>query len=140
MLSLLCGHPAVAGGGARPHRGGAAPERLLRRRRERTEAHARDRDRNLQVQGLLGKTGAEDDIGLAALPVPLERVARDARTEQQQVVEVRDPALGAAAADVVDALAGGALDLSDRRPVEGRGLAQGADHGAVQPLVTGAHQ
>ena len=55
---------------------------------------------------------------LAALAVALERVARDARAEQQQVVEVRHAALGAEAADVVDALARGALDLGDDVAVE----------------------
>ena len=67
---------------------------------------------------------AEHDVGVAALAVALERVARHARAEEQQVVEVRQPPLGAEAADVVDALARGALDLGDDVAVEERGLAQ----------------
>ena len=69
---------------------------------------------------------AEHDVGVAALAVALERVARDARAEQQQVVEVRQPPLRAEAADVVDALARRALDLGDRRAVEEVRLAQAA--------------
>jgi hypothetical protein len=65
---------------------------------------------------------AEDDVGVAALAVALQGVARQARTEEQQVVEVRDGALGAPAADVVDAGLGGALDGGDGGAVEGRGL------------------
>jgi hypothetical protein len=45
------------------------------------------------------------------------------------VVEVRDPPLRSEAADVVDALARGALDLGDRVAVEQRGLAQGPGRG-----------
>jgi hypothetical protein len=66
---------------------------------------------------------AEDDVGPARLPVALQRVARHARAEEQEVVEVRDAPLGASAADVVDAVARGALDLGDRVPVEGGGFA-----------------
>ena len=48
---------------------------------------------------------AEHDVGGAALAIALQRVARHARAEEQQVVEVGQRALGAEAADVVDALA-----------------------------------
>ena len=68
--------------------------------------------------------GPEHDVGVAALAVALERVARDARAEHQQIVEVGEPALGAEAADVVDPLARGALDLGDRVAVEELRLAQ----------------
>jgi hypothetical protein len=63
-------------------------------------------------------------VGAAALAVALERVARDARAEEEQVVEVRQPPLRAETADVVDALTGRALDLGDRRSVEQVRLAQ----------------
>ena len=96
------------------------PERLLRGRRQRAEAHPRDRDRDLEVERLLGVAGAERDVRVAALAVALERVARHARAEEQQVVEVRHRALGAEAADVVDPLARGALDLVDHVAVEDR--------------------
>ena len=122
--ALLLGHAAVAGRRRGPHRGRAAAERLLRRRRQRAEAHARDRDRDLQPERLGGVPVAEHDVGVAALAVALERVARDARAEEQQVVEVRHAPLGAPAADVVDALARRALDLGDHRAVERRRLAQ----------------
>ena len=122
--ALLLGHAAVAGRRRRPHRGRAAAERLLGRRGERAEAHPRDRDRDLQAQRLGGEAVAEHDVGVAALAVALERIARDARAEEQQVVEVRHAALRAPAADVVDPLARRALDLGDRVAVERRRLAQ----------------
>ncbi len=46
------------------------------------------------------------------------------RAEEQKIVEVRQPALGAEAADVVDPLRRGALDLGDRGPVEEVRLAE----------------
>jgi len=124
VLALLGCHAAVAGRGARAELAGAAPERLLRRPRERAEAHSRDRDRDIQVQRLAREATPDHDVGGAALAIALERIARDGRAEEQQVVEMRHAALGAEAADVVDPLARGALDLGDRAAVEGRGLAQ----------------
>ena len=122
--ALLGSHSAVTRRGARPHRRGGAPERLLRVGGERAEAHPRDRDRDLQLERPLREAGAEDDVGVAALAITLERVARDAGAQQQQIVEVRDLPLRAAAPDVVDAGSRGALDLVDREAVERRGLAQ----------------
>ena len=74
--------------------------------------------------GFFAKPRAERDVRVAALAVALERVARDARAEEEQVVEVRHLALGAEAADVVDPLARGPLDLGDHVAVEERRLAQ----------------
>src|SRR5207248_2742609 len=96
----------------------AATERLLRGCRQRAEAHAGDRDRDLELDRLLREARPERDVRVAPLPVALERVARDARPEEEEIVEVRQPALGAEAADVVDALARGALDLVDDVSVE----------------------
>jgi hypothetical protein len=89
-----------------------------------SEAHAGDRDRDLQLERPLREARPEGHVRVAALAVALERVARDARTEEEQVVEVGYPALGAEAADVVDPLARGALDLGDHRPVEEVRLAE----------------
>ena len=78
----------------------------------------------------------EHDVGVAALAVALERVARHARAQEQQVVEVGEAALRAEAADVVDALARGALDLGDDVAVVEVRLAQPrvpARPGGVQP-------
>src|SRR5207302_336031 len=86
--------------------------------------HPGDRDRDLQLERPAGEAGAQRDVGVAALAVALERIARHAGAEQQEVVEVRDAALGAPAADVVDALARRALDLVDRVAVEGGRLPQ----------------
>src|SRR5262249_55665233 len=120
---LLC-HAAVAGGRGRADLRRSAPQRLLRGSGERAEAHAGDRDRDLQLERLAREPRAEDDIGAAALAVTLERVARDARAEQEQLVEVRDAALRSEAADVVNALARGALDLRDHVAIEEVRLAQ----------------
>jgi hypothetical protein len=124
VLPLLLGHAAVAGRRGGADLGRAAAEGLFRRRGERTEAHPRDRHRDLQLEGALRKACPEDDVGRAALAVALERVARDRRAEKEQVVEVRQRALGAEAADVIDALARGALDRVDRVAIEDRALAQ----------------
>src|SRR5205823_2933354 len=72
-LPLLLGHAAVTG-----RRRGAdlrrrTPERLFRRRGECAEAHARDRDRALQLDGLARESRAEDDVRRALLAVTLER-------------------------------------------------------------------
>jgi hypothetical protein len=75
---------------------------------------------------------AEHDVGAAALAVALERIAGDAGAEEEQVVEVGEPPLGAEAADVVDALAGGALDLGDHGAVEEEGLSQAPLRGFVR--------
>jgi hypothetical protein len=83
------------------------------------------------VERLLRKARAERDIRVAALAVALQRVARHAGPQEQQVVEVRHAALGAEAADVVDALAGGPLDLVDHVAVEDRALAQPGSPAAV---------
>ena len=75
MLPLFRGHAAIAGG-----RGGADPacaaaQRFLGGSGQRTEAHPGNGDRNLQRDRLLGETCAQQDIGHASLPIPLERVA-----------------------------------------------------------------
>src|SRR6266849_5224064 len=127
-LSLLLGHAAVACRRRGPDLGRRAPERLFRRRRERAEAHAGDRDRDLQLDRLAREPRAEDNVRRALLAIALERVARDAGAEQEQVVEVRQAPLRAEAADVVDALARCALDLGDDCAVIEKRLAEGRIH------------
>ena len=83
-----------------------------------------DGHRDLQVQRLGGVAVAEDDVGIALFAVALQRVAGHGGAEEQQVIEVRDLALGAPAADVVDAGGGGPLDVRDGGAVEGGGFAQ----------------
>ena len=92
------------------------PKRLLRRRRQRAEAHAGDGDGDLQFHRLLREARAQHDVGLAALAIALERIAADGGAEEQQIVEMRQPAFRAAAADVVDAGGGGAADFGQRVP------------------------
>ena len=95
------------------------PKRFLGLRRERAEAHAGNGDRNFQFDRLLGKARAEHDIGAAFFAVAFQRIARDRRAEKQQVIEMRQLALGAAAADVIDAGACGAADFRKRVVVKG---------------------
>jgi hypothetical protein len=117
MPALFLGHAAVAGGGRGAGLGGATAQGLFRRAGQRAKAHARDGDGDVQVDRLLGETGAQPDVGGAFLAVAFQRVARDRRAQEQQVIEVRQVPLGAAAADVVDA---GGRRAADFR-VDGRG-------------------
>src|SRR5262249_47950486 len=71
-----------------------------------------------QMDRLLGEARSERHVRGAALAVALERVAGHARPEEEQVVEVRNAALGAEAADVVDPLARHPVDLVDCVAVE----------------------
>ena len=116
-LALLGRHPAVPGGGARPHCGRGHPDRALRVRAERAEAHPRDRDRDRELHRPAGEAGADGDRSLALLPVPFERIPGHRGPEQQEIVEGGEVALRAEAADVVHPLVRGAVDLRD----DGRG-------------------
>jgi hypothetical protein len=127
-LPLLLGHSAVTGRRRRADLGRRAPERFLRGRRQCAEAHARNRDRNLQLDRLACEPRTENDVGRTLLAVALERIAGDACTEQQEIVEVRQPPLCAETPDVVDALARGTLDLGDDGPVVEERLAKAGIH------------
>jgi hypothetical protein len=135
VLALLRCHAPVPRRRGRADLGRAPPQRLLRGRRQRAEAHPRDRDRDAELQGPLRETRAEDDVGRAAFAITLERVAGDARAEEEEVVEMRKATLGAEAADVVDTLARGPLDLSDDRAIEEVRLAK-----VPGALLRGGHQ
>ena len=124
LPALLRRHAAVARRRRRAGERGAAAERFLGVGRQRAEAHAGDGDGDLQLDRLLGVARAEHDVGGALLAIALERIARHGGAEEQQVVEVRDLALGAAAADVVDAGRRGAADLGERVVIENGGLAR----------------
>src|SRR6516164_8636584 len=87
--TFLLAHPAVAGRRAGADRTRTTAERTLGIGAERTEAHAGDRDRDIQLDRFLGKTSAEGHVGRAALAVAFERVARDRGAEQHQIVEAR---------------------------------------------------
>src|SRR5215472_7333829 len=76
------------------------------------------------MDGLLGEARAEPDIGRAFLAIAFQRIARDRGAEKQQIVEGGQPALGAEAADLVEALVGGAMDLRQDMGRECRGGAQ----------------
>ena len=135
-LPLLLGHAAIAGGGGRAHDRGAAAERLLGRARQRAEAHAGDGDRDPEMDRLLGKTRAEHHVGRAFLAIAFQRIAADRCPEKQEIVEMRNLALGAKATNVVDAGRRRAVNLRDRMLVEGRRIAWRRVH----PAGFGAHQ
>ncbi|EPX83771.1 hypothetical protein ruthe_02567 [Rubellimicrobium thermophilum DSM 16684] len=121
VASLLLGHAAIARGGRCARRCRPAAQRLLGRAGESPEAHARNGDRDLQMNRLLRMAGAEPDIGGAFLAVAFQRIAADRGTEKQQVVEMRQVPLGAAAADVIDAGGGRPADFRiHRRRERGR--------------------
>ncbi len=124
LATLFRGHAAVAGGGAGPRDGRATAQCFLGVGRQRAEAHAGNGYRDFQIQRLLGKTIAEHHVGAALLAVAFQRVARHAGTEQQQVVEVRQLALGAATANVVDAGFRSTLDFLNGQAIESGRLAQ----------------
>ncbi|MNI70966.1 hypothetical protein D3C73_1268120 [compost metagenome] len=93
---------------------------------------------------LLGESVAENHIGAALLAIAFQRVTGNASPQQQQVVEVRQLALGAAAANVIDAGFGGALDFLDGQAIESGRLAQyrgfwssGIAHGLAPESVRG---
>ena len=136
MPALLLRHAAVAGGGGGAGERRAAPKRFFRLARQRAEAHAGDGDRNFQLERLFGKAGAELDVGCALLAIALKRVAAHGGAEEQQIIEVGQLALGAAAADVIDAGRRRALDFRDRGLVERRGTPRRG----MDPAALLAHQ
>src|SRR5262245_22438828 len=66
---------------------------------------------------------------MALLPVALERIARERRTEEQEIVEVRHLALRPKAANLVEPGCRGPLDVVDRPAIERGTLLR------LQPLV-----
>ena len=79
---------------------------------------------DLQPQRLAGEAGAEDHVGAATLAISFKGIARHARTEEHEVVEVGHRPLRAEPADLVDAFPRRALDLVDRGAVEDVGFPQ----------------
>ena len=72
----------------------------------------------VEVDGFLRVARAEHDVGIAPLPVPLQRIARHAGAEENQIVEARHSPLGAPAADRVEPRLSRPLDLVDHVAVE----------------------
>ena len=139
VATLLRGHAAVPGRGRSADLRGAPAERLLGGTRQRSEAHPGDRDRDVEADRFRREPGADHDVGRATLAVALQRVARHAGAEEQQIVEVRQLAFGAEAADVVDPLARCALDVGDRVAIERRRLAQPRTPAGARRVVNDGH-
>ena len=134
--ALFFRHAAIAGRRRRADSRRAAPQRFLRRARERTEAHTCDRDRDLELDGLLREARAEHDVRAALLAISFERIAADRGAEKQQIIEVRQFPLRAEATNVIDTRRSGAVNFRDSRTVECRGLAWRR----VDPTVVVGHQ
>ena len=112
VLALLGRHAAVAGRRARADRARAAAERLLGGRRQRAEAHAGDRDRDVELERLRRRGGRRARRRCrSARGSPRAGSATCSRRGRARSSKCGTRALGAEAADVVDALARGALDL-----------------------------
>ena len=112
-LSLAPVHAAVAGRRRRADDRRGPPERLLRVRRQRAEAHPGDADRRRQADRARG-AGPEHRPRLALLPVALERDARERARDEREIVEARRPARGRVRAHDVAAELRLALDVLDR--------------------------
>ncbi len=126
-------HPALAGTRRGAGHRGALCQRHLRFERERAEAHARDVDRDVELDRILCEAGAEDRLRHALLPIALDYEARERSRQEHQVVPVRhllehrEPAHPVAAelglhVDVVDDLRREDLRLSEDVALARRGL------------------
>ena len=73
---------------------------------------------------IFGVARTQHHIGVAALAVAFERIARHARAQKDQVVKMGHPALGPPAADIVNPGPRSALDLVDDVAAKGRRFAQ----------------
>ncbi len=111
--ALAAVHASVACRRRRADGRGRPAERLLRVRRERAEAHPGDADRRRELDRPRA-AGSENGLRLAALPVALERHAREGARDEREVVEARKLARGRERAHHVAAELGLALDVLDR--------------------------
>ena len=118
--ALLGRHAAVARGRRRAHLGRGAAEGLLDSRGQRPKAHAGHGDGNGELDGLGREARAQQSLGRAALAIAFERIARQRGGEEQQVVEIRYPALRPQSADFVQTGRGRALNVLDGVAVESR--------------------
>ena len=90
QVALGRDHPALARAGRRAGHRGALGERHLGLDRERAEAHARDVDRDVELDRLLREARAEDRLRLALLAVALDHEARQRAGHEHQLIPVRD--------------------------------------------------
>jgi len=121
-LTFFRRHAAVAGGGRGADFRRRASQGFLDVGRERAEAHAGDGDRDLEFDRLLGEAGAEDGFGAAFFAVALQRIARQRSAEKHQIIEAGQLALGAHAADLIEAVGRGVADVIDGLAVVAEGF------------------
>ncbi len=72
---LFRGHAAIAGRRARAELGRGAAQRFLHVGRQRTEAHAGDGDRDIELDRLRRETRSQHRLRAALLAIPFERIA-----------------------------------------------------------------
>ena len=133
---LFLRHAAVARRRRRSGSGRAAAQRFLCRTGQSAETHPGNRDRNLQMNRPLREAGADGDVGRTFFAISLERISAHRRAEKQQVVEMRQPALGSAAADIVNTRCRRAPDFRNRIIVKCRGFSRNR----MLPVIFRGHQ
>ena len=87
MAALFRRHAAIAGGGGGARGSCTAPQGFFRWTGQRPKGHARDGDRDIQLDRVFGVQAADGHVRLAFLAIPFERVARNRRAHEQQVVK-----------------------------------------------------
>ena len=90
VVALRRDHPALARARRRAGHRRALGERHLRLEREGAEAHARDVDRDVELDRLLREACAEDRLRLALLAVALDHEPGQRAGHEHQLVPVRD--------------------------------------------------
>src|SRR5438093_1310383 len=87
VFSLRHQHPPIACGSRGSHLGGSTGERDFGVIGKCAEAHASHHDREVKLDGLLGKTRPQDSPGGALLPVSFQRNAREGTGNEGQVIK-----------------------------------------------------
>ena len=113
VVALRRDHPALARAGRRARHRRALRERHLRLERERAEGHARDVDRDVELERVLREACAEHRRRVALLAVALDDEARQRPGQEDELVPVRDRLEDREAAHPVAAELGLDVDVVD---------------------------
>src|SRR5882757_2681544 len=124
MTPLLRGHSTVARRCRSADDRRTTTERFLGLRRQSAKTHARDRNRRLEMNRLLGESGSQDHIGRAFLAISFQRITRDGGAEKQQVVKMRKGTFCTGTANVINSGRRGTANFGQRMRVKRRRLAR----------------
>ncbi len=113
VVALRRDHPALARARRGSGHGRALRERHLRLERQRAERHARDVDRDVELQRILREARAEHGRRVALLAVALDDEARQRSRQEHELVPVRDRLEDREAAHAVAAELGLDVDVVD---------------------------